>query len=88
MNVTKLNDRLSLCFHFTNKHGYNDIIGFRDRKDPLAPYCGSVPLLCIEKEETNRARAAPRKEGERGNIVCEGKDKICADSFLARGPEH
>lgn len=33
-------------------------------------------------------RAPTRKEGERENILCEQKDKICADSFLARGLEH
>lgn len=36
----------------------------------------------------HETRAPTRKEGERENILCEGNDKICADSFLARGLEH
>lgn len=28
------------------------------------------------------------QQEKRENILCEQKDKICADSFLAAGPEH
>ncbi len=44
---------------------------------------GGTKVRVPDRKERERER-----QREKENILCERKDKICADSFLARGPEH
>ena len=57
-------------------------------KEPLTPRTGSVSLLCTQREERSGDESNGKRGSEGKSTVCEQKDKICADSFLARGPEH
>lgn len=49
----------------------------------------NVAAMYTEGEETMRQELQQEERArERENILCERKDKICADRFLARGLEH